>query len=89
MLNLDTLEVIGYFIDATGDLENYNKNFNFMSLHKKLHKMRFKNIIKQLNIFFEYKIYIVEFKNMLLRYNYINIYKTNDIKVILKLTNDL
>jgi hypothetical protein len=55
MLNLDTLEVIGYFIDNADDLENYNKNFNFMSLDKKLHKMRLDKILDKIEIFNQYK----------------------------------
>ncbi len=88
MLNIDVYEIIGTHLEEICDLYNYNKIFNFYSLARKLHYKKQKEVLKQINVFFEYRHWIIDFKEMLIRYNFD--YKTleNINKIILKLTNE-
>lgn len=88
MLNIDTFEYIGFHINDENTLQNYNKNFNFISLSRKLHKMKYSHVLKQVGILFEYKRYIFDFKNMLQRYSF-DIEDINTSALLFKLTNNL
>jgi hypothetical protein len=88
MLNNDTYEIIGLQLENKDDLYNYNKIFDFHSLARKLHYKKQKEVLKQINIFFEYKYWIIDFKEMLIRYNFDYNTLDNVNKIILKLANE-
>lgn len=89
MLNIDIYEIIGMYLENKDDLYNYNKIFNFHSLARKLHYKKQKEILVQINVFFEYKCWIIDFKEMLIRYNFDYNTLENTNKIILKLTNEI